>query len=84
MSYLEALDRELREAAVRGRLRRRILAEIADHLACDPEADLGPPRALAREFAVQLGSSRTRRSACATVVALGVADEGSVKSPFDT
>jgi hypothetical protein len=73
VSYLEALDRELREAAVSGRLRRRILAEIADHLACDPEADLGPPHALAREFADELGSSRTRRSAFATFVALAVA-----------
>ena len=56
-----------------GRLRRRILAELADHLACDPDADLGPPRALARQFADELGTSRSRRAAFAGFAALGVA-----------
>ncbi len=67
------LSRELSAVGIRGRLRSRILAEYADHLACDPEAQLGEPRALARQFADELGSSRARRAAVIGFAALAVA-----------
>ena len=50
-SFLPALDRELSAAGVRGRQHERILAEYGDHLACDPNAQLGSPVELARQFA---------------------------------
>ncbi len=57
------LGAELSAVGIRGRLRGRILAEYADHLACDPEAQLGEPDALARQFADEVGSTRARRAA---------------------
>lgn len=68
MSYVEALSRELDAVAIRGRRHERILNEIADHLRCDPDADLGAPDELARRFADELGTALTRR---AVLVAFG-------------
>jgi hypothetical protein len=73
VNYLAELERELSRAGVRGRIRSRILAEFADHLACEPDAQLGPPAALARDFADELGTSRTRRGAAAAFAALSLA-----------
>jgi len=73
MSYLEKLDRELRRAGIGTALRRRILAEIADHLTCDPAADLGEPVVIARQFADELGTSLSRRAAISAFGALAVA-----------
>jgi hypothetical protein len=67
------LGQELSAVGIRGRLRGRILAEYADHLACDPDAQLGEPRALARQFADELGSSRARRAAVTGFAALALA-----------
>lgn len=67
------LGRELSAAGIGGRLRGRILAEYADHLACDPEARLGEPRALARQFADEVGSTRARRAALFGFAALALA-----------
>lgn len=67
------LGQELSAVGIRGRLRGRILAEYADHLACDPEAQLGEPGALARQFADELGSTRARRSAVIGFAALALA-----------
>ena len=67
------LGRELTEAGISGRLRRRILIELADHLACDPDAVLGDPRALARQFANELGSARARTAALTSFAALALA-----------
>ncbi|MFL5860801.1 MAG: hypothetical protein ACJ780_08495 [Solirubrobacteraceae bacterium] len=67
------LGRELSEVGIGGRLRRRILLEFADHLACDPGADLGEPASLARQFADEIGSTRARRAAVLGFVALAVA-----------
>jgi hypothetical protein len=64
---------ELTAAGIGGRLRARILAEYADHLACDPEAQLGEPRALARQFADEVGSTRARRAAVIGFGALALA-----------
>lgn len=72
MSYPDELGRELAGAGIRGRLRRRIVTEIRDHLECDPEAKLGSPGGLAREFADSLGTARARRAALASFAALAV------------
>jgi hypothetical protein len=73
MMYLDELSQQLTAVGIRGRLRRRIVAEIADHLACDPQAELGGPRELARGFADELGTSYARRAGSAVFVALAIA-----------
>lgn len=72
MTWLDRLASELRRARVPGARRRRILAELADHLECDPAAEerLGEPAALARQFADQLGTTFARRAAFAAFLAL--------------
>lgn len=72
-SYLDELATELARAGVPGRTRSRILTEFADHLASDPAADLGSPTELARQFADELGTFRTRRSAATVFGALAFA-----------
>jgi hypothetical protein len=67
MTYLDRLGRELAAVGIRGRLRDRILAEAADHLAEGEVERFGDPGALAREFANELATARSRR---ATLVAL--------------
>jgi hypothetical protein len=69
---IEELARELAAVGIRGRQRERILAEFADHLACDPDARLGEPRDLARQFADELATDAARRTAFATFGALAV------------
>jgi hypothetical protein len=71
--FLEALRRELSAAGIRGSQRERILAEYEDHLACDPNALLGSPSELARQFADELGTSRARRAATSAFAALALA-----------
>jgi hypothetical protein len=73
MSYLDELRHELERAGIGGRLRRRILAEISDHLSCDPHAELGPAGEIARRFADDLGTIRARRAALASLAASAVA-----------
>jgi hypothetical protein len=60
---IDELGRELAAVGIRGGRRDRILAEFADHLACDPHAELGEPRALAAQFADELGTHAARRAA---------------------
>jgi hypothetical protein len=72
-SYESRLGRELTAVGISGRLRRRILAEIADHLATDPEAQLGDPAPLASQFADELGTARALTAAVAGFAALAVA-----------
>lgn len=67
---IEELARELSAVGIRGSRRDRILAEFADHLRCDPEANLGDPRALAALFADDLASESARHTAFATFAAL--------------
>lgn len=62
------LREELDRVGIRGRLARRIELELEDHIACDPAAQLGPPRLIAERFAEELRIPRTRR---ATFVAFG-------------
>lgn len=73
MSFLDALAFELGGAGIPARRRRRILAEFADHLRENPEAELGEPRALARQFADELGTRLARATAYRAFVALAVA-----------
>jgi hypothetical protein len=75
-SYVERLGAELAARGVGRRRRTRILAEIDDHLACDPGADLGAPGELARQFADELGTSLARRAAFTAFCALAVAGAG--------
>lgn len=69
---VDQLRLELRRSRVGGRLAGRIVAEFEDHLAVDPEADLGDPRHLARQFADELGTSLARSAAIRTAAALAV------------
>jgi hypothetical protein len=71
--FLESLRRELSAAGIRASQRTRILDEYADHLACDPNALLGKPSELARQFADELGTSHARRGAAAAFGALAIA-----------
>lgn len=75
MTYLDDLAHELSSRGVRGRQRRRILAEFDDHLRTDPHAEerIGSPRDLANEFAADLAARASRRSAVAAFAALAVA-----------
>jgi hypothetical protein len=68
-----ALGRELTAVGIHGRLRRRVLDEFADHMACDPDAALGDAAALARQFADELGTARALTAAVASFAALLVA-----------
>ena len=67
---IDELRRELTAVGIRGRQRDRILIEFADHLACDPDAQLGDPRELAAQFADELASDGARRTAYTTFFAL--------------
>jgi hypothetical protein len=71
--YLKDLNVQLVRAGIRGARRRRIVAEFADHLSCDPDADLGDPTALATQFADELGTSFARKAAYQVFVALTLA-----------
>jgi hypothetical protein len=74
------LGAELTRVGIRGRLARRIEIELADHLACDPTAQLGEPRLIAERFVEELRLPATRRTTfhafgalALTALALGVA-----------
>lgn len=73
--YLEALDLELVDVGIPGRLRRRILAEAEDHLRSDDDAleRFGTPEEVANSFAAELGARTSRRAAVGAFLALGVA-----------
>jgi hypothetical protein len=71
--FLDDLSGELTATGIRGARRARILAEFADHLRCDPNAALGSPVELARQFADELGTTLARRGAFVVFAALAVA-----------
>jgi hypothetical protein len=70
---MSGLRAELARVGISGRLSRRIVLELDDHLRCDPDADLGAPREIAERFAEELRVPRTRRSAYAGFAALALA-----------
>jgi hypothetical protein len=72
MTYLDALESELATAGIPRRRRARILAEFADHLAENADAQLGVPRDLARQFADEIGTRLARRAAYTAFAALTV------------
>ncbi len=66
------LSRELAAVGIRGRLRRRILAEAAEHLRDGSAEEFGDPRVIARQFAEVLGASMARRAALLSFGALAI------------
>jgi len=72
MSYLDDLSRELRAVGIHGRRHARIVDEFADHLGCDPQAELGDPRELAGQFADELGTALARNGALIAFAALAL------------
>jgi hypothetical protein len=76
VTYLDRLGRELAAVGIRGRLRARILAEAADHLADGDEGAFGDPAELARRFADDLAADRSRRAAFTAFGALAAAGLG--------
>ena len=74
--YLDELCAELGRVGIRGALRERILAEVADHLVDGDVEDVGEPRMIAQRFADELATAHSRRSAFrgfATLAAAGLA-----------
>jgi hypothetical protein len=69
---VNGLREELARVGIRGRQARRIEAELADHLACNPEAQLGSPKLIAERFAAELRVPRTRRATFTGFAALAV------------
>jgi len=69
---VRGLREELDRVGIRGRHARRIEAEVADHIACDPAAELGSPRLIAERFAAELRLPRTRRATFTGFAALAV------------
>jgi hypothetical protein len=74
MSWIERLSTELIARRVPRRSRARIVLELEDHIACDPECEerLGDPRELAAGFAEELATSRSRAAALRGFVALAL------------
>jgi len=73
VSYLQELRVQLELHGIRGVLAARIEAELGDHLACDPGAQLGEPALVAARFAEELGIARTRRATFMSFAALALA-----------
>jgi hypothetical protein len=73
MTYLNALEKELKIAGIPGSRRQRILAEFEDHLHENPSAELGTPAELARQFADELGTRLARSAAFRAFAALAFA-----------
>jgi hypothetical protein len=71
--YITRLSQALVGAGIRGERRARIVSEFEDHLASNPEADLGEPGRLATQFADELGSDLARRAALRAFAALAFA-----------
>ncbi len=76
MTYLDELASELGRVGIRGRLRARILAEAADHLAEGDVARFGEPRLIAQCFADELATAQSRRAAFRAFAALALAGAG--------
>jgi hypothetical protein len=63
MNYLQALESELKQAGIPPHRRARIVTEFSDHLQENPDAELGAPPLLARQFADVLGTQLARSTA---------------------
>lgn len=90
MTFESELRRELARCGIDVRRTRRIVAELRDHVACDPDADFGPPSLIAERFAEELRVADTRNATYAGFLALAVtavclfvaAGVGKVADPF--
>ena len=75
--YLDELSAELGSVGIRGAQRRRILAEVEDHLRESGEPGrFGDPAVIAARFADELATSGARRVAWGSVVVLAPAGIG--------
>lgn len=73
MNYIDSLEGELAAAGIPARRRARIVAEFSEHLHENPDAELGAPRDLARQFADELGTRLARGTAYRAFTALAIA-----------
>jgi hypothetical protein len=75
VSFSARLDHELAARGVPRRERSRIRLEYEDHAACEagPEARLGDPAALARDFADELAADRARGGVWLALASLALA-----------
>jgi hypothetical protein len=75
MTWLQQLADDLTARGIRGHDRRRIVAELRDHIDCEPESveRLGDPAELAGIFADELATARTRRATWHAFAALSTA-----------
>src|SRR5262245_58155482 len=71
--YLDELRSDARRVGIRGPLRERILAEVADHLTEGDVEDFGEPRLIAQRFADELATAHGRRAAFRGFGALALA-----------
>jgi hypothetical protein len=74
--YLDRLCAELKRVGIRGALRERILAEVADHLVDGDVEDFGEPKLIAQRFADELATAYGRRAAFRGFGALALAGAG--------
>jgi hypothetical protein len=72
VTFSAELRRELALQGVDARRARRVIAELEDHLACDPDAQLGSPALIATRFAEELRLTQTRRATYVGFAALAV------------
>ena len=71
MSYVDELSRELAAVGIRGARRRRILAEVDDHLRSSGDVEsFGAPQLVAQRFADELATVSARRAAVVTFLGL--------------
>jgi hypothetical protein len=76
MSFSSELRRALARHGVDARRARRIVAELEDHRACDPDAALGSPELIAERFAAELRVAETRRATLGGFAALAATAVG--------
>ncbi len=72
MSWLSEFEGELKARAIRPAVRERLVAELADHIACEQVTPtrLGAPREIAGQYADELAADDTRHGAAAAFAAL--------------
>jgi hypothetical protein len=74
MSWTDEFADELSARRVRRAVRERLVAELTDHIACEPAAEgrLGDPREIAGRYADELASGEARRAALVAFGALAL------------
>jgi hypothetical protein len=76
MSFSSELRRALARHGIDARRARRIVTELEDHRASDPDAALGSPELIAERFAAELRVTQTRRATFGGFAVLAVAAVG--------